>query len=375
MADRTAAVWVAVGTRPEAIKMAPVVWGLRRAGVGVAVCTTGQHEALTARALGHLDIGVDEALPPVPAGTPIAGVLAHIAKTAAAALARRRPDLVLVHGDTTGALAAAWAASGAEIPIGHVEAGLRTGDPTAPWPEELNRRAIDRLATLWFAPTDRARDQLIAEAAAPERAFVTGNPVVDALHHVRDRVSHRPLSSFDALSPLADRAGPTALVTAHRRESHGDELIAICRAAARLADRGVTVVWPVHANPAVDGPVRAHLAATEGVVLTPALPYPAFVRLLLHAQIVLTDSGGVQEEAACLLRPTLVLRERTERPEVLQTGVVRLVGTDTEAIVEAAAAWLQLPPAGDPDVAPLGDGRAGERIGRLVAGWLAASWR
>ena len=370
------AVWVAVGTRPEAIKMAPVALGLRQAGLTVAVCTTGQHPAATAEALAALDVPIDVALPPVPAGTPLAGILGQIARGLASALVADPPRLVLVHGDTTGALGAALGAGYARVPVGHVESGLRTGDPLAPFPEELNRRAIDHLSALWLAPTAHARDQLVREGCAPEAIHVTGNPVVDALEAMRARVCDQPLDTFPTLRQHERLRGapgprPLAVVTAHRREHQGPELLGICDAVRQLATRGVTVVWPVHPNPEVDGPVRRALHDVAGVVLTDALPYPAFVRLLLAADLVLTDSGGVQEEAACLGRPTLVLRARTERPEVLDTGVVRVIGTAPADVVDAALAWLADPPRARPGVAPLGDGRAGVRIGGVVAAWLA----
>lgn len=361
-------VWVAIGTRPEAIKMAPVVRGLRRAGVPVVVCATGQHPTLTARATDALHLAVDEALPPVPPNTPLVGVMAHVATTFGHALAEHRPELVLVHGDTTGTVAAALAASYARIPVGHVEAGLRTGDPRAPFPEELNRRLVDQLASIAFAPTARARDHLLREGCDPERIHVTGNPVVDALHQMRAEVVDRPLDAFAELAGLGLDAhgGRVVLVTAHRRENHEEALDRICAAVCRLAAEGARVVWPVHPNPEVERVVRPALRGQPGISTVGALSYPAFVRLLLRASLVLTDSGGVQEEAACLGRPTLVLRDKTERPEVFETGVVALVGTETESILREARRWLVEPPTAT-GAEPLGDGRAGERIGAIVA--------
>lgn len=371
--SRAPTVWVAVGTRPEAIKMAPVVRGLRAAGVRAVVVSTGQHDALTADALRDLDLAVDLALAPVPKGSSLAGILAHVAVRVADALSvgDAPPDGVLVHGDTTGALAAALAASNARVPIGHVEAGLRTGDPAAPFPEEQNRRVIDRLASLWLAPTERAGERLRGEGCDPARVHVTGNPVVDALWWMRDRVGGVPVEGFPELAATG-RGRPLVVVTAHRREGLGAGLLRICEVARRLAADGARVVWPVHPNPAVDGPVRAALAGAAGVHLTGALSYPAFVRLLLEASLVLTDSGGVQEEAACLGRPTLVLRELTERPEVFATGVVRVVGTDPAIVSALARDWLARPPPEVAGAAPLGDGHAGERIGAVVARWLDA---
>lgn len=362
-------VWVAIGTRPEAIKMAPVVRGLREAGVRTVVCATGQHPALTAGAVLAFGLAIDEQLPPVPPHTPLVGVMAHVVATFGTALAPRPPDLVLVHGDTTGTVAAALAASYARVPVGHVEAGLRTGDPRAPFPEELNRRLVDQLASWWFAPTALARDHLLREGHDPARIFVTGNPVVDALHTMRAEVADRPLDTFPELPHLsADR--PVVLVTAHRRENHGEALERICAAVTTLAADGAQIVWPVHPNPDVERVVRPALRERAGVSMTGALSYPAFVRLLLRASLVLTDSGGVQEEAACLGRPTLILRDKTERPEVFATGVVALVGTETARIVDAGRAWLADPPLAT-GADPLGDGRAGERIGAIVAASLA----
>ncbi|MEQ1505039.1 MAG: UDP-N-acetylglucosamine 2-epimerase (non-hydrolyzing) [Myxococcota bacterium] len=357
---------VAVGTRPEAIKMAPVVTALRAVGVEVPIWSIGQHPEATATALSAFGLGIDRALPPVARGSSLSAMLSHLTAAVGRALSDDRPSAILVHGDTTGALAAALAAGYAEVPVGHVEAGLRTGDPRAPFPEELNRRLIDRLARVWFAPTEVARDRLLAEGCDPARIHVTGNPVVDALYQVREAVRDRPLASFPDLAGIAGRV---VVVTAHRRENHGPGLAQIIDAAARIAARGATVVWPVHPSPQVEPVVRARLGGVPGVVLTGALSYPTFVRLLLEASVVWTDSGGVQEEAACLGRPTLVLRSVTERPEVLSTGVVTLVGTDADAVMAATIDRWASPPVPVPGAAPLGDGRAGERIAAEIRRW------
>ncbi|MEQ1571552.1 MAG: UDP-N-acetylglucosamine 2-epimerase (non-hydrolyzing) [Myxococcota bacterium] len=347
-------VWVAVGTRPEAIKMAPVVAALRRRGVAVMLCTTGQHPALCRDALAVMGLAPDRELA-IAGSSTLPDRLARVISAVGAAVAEAPPALVLVHGDTASAAGAALAAHLVEVPVGHVEAGLRTGDRRAPFPEESLRRLIDGLAELCFAPTALARDQLLAEGIAPERISVTGNPIVDAVASIAE----------PDRTPVAGRV----LVTAHRRENVA-ALGPICDAVRALASGGASVVWPVHPNPAVEEVVRARLGGVSGVTLAPPLAYRAFVRAMQEASLILTDSGGVQEEAACLGRPTLVLRDRTERPEVLSTGVVALVGTDPARIVARATEWLSTPPVPASGPFPLGDGRAGEHVAERVVRWL-----
>ncbi len=342
----TRTVLTVLGTRPEAIKMAPVLRALAAGPLRSVLCVTGQHPEL------YVDLRPDHDLGAVRPGSDLSELTEHVLRGLRPVLAQVAPDLVVVHGDTTSALAAALAATYAGIPVAHVEAGLRTGDPAAPFPEEVNRGLIDRLAALHLAPTELARANLLAEGIAPTSILVTGNPVVDALAGVRAE------------------PGDHVLVTCHRRESLGAPLLGICVVAASLARSGARVVWPVHPNPAVSEPVREALGGL--VDLRPPLPHGAFLQLLASAALVLTDSGGVQEEAALLSRPTLVLREKTERPEVLETGVVRVVGLDPVAIEAAARDWLGSPPS-PTGARPLGDGRAGPRIARALERFLQSA--
>jgi len=352
-----------LGTRPEAIKMAPILRELAQRRLRPMILSTGQHPHLVRQALDVFGLAPEVELPAVENGTGLNDLLAQLMSSIGGFLSFRRPELVLVHGDTTSALAGALAATWARILVGHVEAGLRSGLRDDPFPEEMNRILIDRASNLWFAPTERAREALIEEGCPADVIFVTGNPVVDAVHFVSSQVARKRYAEFPQLPVLPP--GPWVLVTSHRRESRGRVLAAICEVVERIAASGVGVVWPVHRIPEVQTTVEAKLGAVPNVYLTPPLPYPAFVRLLLGASLILTDSGGVQEEAAVLGRPTLVLRAATERPEVLQSGVVRLVGTEMDEVERIAQLWLNAPPTANVG-SPLGDGRAAERIASIV---------
>ena len=282
--------------------------------------------------------------------------------------------MVAVQGDTTTAMAAALAAFHRQIPVAHVEAGLRTGDMAQPFPEELNRVIASRLATLHFAPTEAARQNLLAEGAPAARVFVTGNSGIDAVLHVAAELE--AARSPRVQWPWLDSTRRLILVTAHRRESFGDGIGHICDAIAELAGRDdVQIVYPVHPNPNVLGPVTERLGGVRNVVLLEALEYPAFVDLMRRASILLTDSGGIQEEAPSLGKPVLVMRECTERPEAVAAGTVKLVGSDPARIVFEATRLLD-------DAAeyrrmsrihnPYGDGRASERMARIIGEYLGA---
>lgn len=354
-----------LGTRPEAIKMAPVVRGLRAAGADVTLLTSGQHPALAHQALTAFGFAPDRALPAVVEGT-LGQRLGRLLLQLEPALRDLAPDLVLVHGDTTTTLAGALAAHHSGLVVGHVEAGLRSGDRSSPFPEEDNRRTVDHLASICFAPTPRAERTLLAEGVPRDRVLLTGNPLVDAVREVALRVEGQACEAFPELAPHAlDAPGPVVLVTAHRRESWGSGLRRICAIVEQLPGR---VLWPVHPSPDVAGPVTERLRSAPHVRLCPPLSYPAMIRALLRADLVLTDSGGVQEEGAVLGRPTLVLRDVTERPEALESGVVRLVGTRVEDVVAAAAGWIRRSPTLLSEGDLLGDGRAGERIARWIVG-------
>ena len=364
----TGGVLTVIGTRPEAIKMAPVLAALQDLPVRSELCVTGQHPRLLGATLAALGLTPDHRLPPFE-GADLIALMSHVLTGIAPILDRIAPDLVVVHGDTTSTLAGALAAAYRGIDVAHVEAGLRTGDPLAPFPEELNRRVVDGLSRIHLAPTRGARDNLIAEGLPEAGLHITGNPVVDAVQQALPDVRRRRFQAVDrALGQRAERR--FALVTCHRREIQGDLLEGICHAVARLAAE-VLVLWPVHPSRTVAPTVHRILADHPRVVLLDPLAPGPFLEVLDAAAVVLTDSGGVQEEAALLGRPTLVLRDRTERPEVLQTGVVRVIGADPAQVVEATRAWLVDPPRPHPGRQPLGDGRSGPRIARILAAAVA----
>ncbi|HOZ46472.1 MAG TPA: UDP-N-acetylglucosamine 2-epimerase (non-hydrolyzing) [Candidatus Hydrogenedentes bacterium] len=354
-----------IGTRPEAIKMAPVVNELRRRGAQfeVSVCVTAQHRELLDQVIEVFDIPVDFDLDLMKPNQTIFDVTSRVLVGMGGVLDEARPDVVLVHGDTTTSFAAALAAYYKQVKVGHVEAGLRTFDKYQPFPEEMNRRLGDALCDYHYAPTVMARDNLLRERIAPEHIVVTGNTVIDALLEV----AARPYAFED---PLLDAVGTTRrliLVTAHRRESFGEPFEAMCRAMRDLAARNedVEIVYPVHPNPNVHKAVDAILAAQERVQLIEPLDYVAFVHLLKKATIVLTDSGGIQEEAPSLGKPVLVMREVTERPEAIKAGTARLVGTTYDGIVSVvqhllddSCAYAAMANA----VNPYGDGSARGRI-------------
>lgn len=357
---------VLYGTRPEAIKMAPVVEALRRRAdrFAVTVATTAQHRAMLDQVQELLGLRPDVDLDLMrPDQTPN-----ELAARAFAALdpvlAEHSPDWLLVQGDTTTALAGALAAFHRRVRVGHVEAGLRTGDLSQPFPEEANRRAIDLVADALFAPTARARDALLAERVPPERVHLTGNTVIDALERIAARIpAHAP-----------DHPGRSeVLITVHRRESFGAPLAGIFAALHELALAfpAVRFVYPVHPNPNVREPAHRMLAGLSNLELHEPFDYLELVRRLRAARLVLTDSGGLQEEAPMFGKPVLVLREKTERPEGIETGAALLAGTGRRRIVEVASclltdqsAYLAMAQAAN----PYGDGRAAERIVALLAG-------
>lgn len=356
------------GTRPEAIKMGPLVQALAAApGVQSLVCTTGQHRAMLDQALELFSIRPDHDLDLMVGNQTLNGLSARLIAALDALYDDVRPDRVLVHGDTTTAMAAALAAFHRRIPVGHVEAGLRTGNLQQPWPEEMNRRVIDLVADILFAPTASSRHNLEAEHLGG-RIVVTGNTVIDALAAAVARLDADTglRAQLDARFPGLHEGRRLVLVTGHRRESFGAGFENICKALAELARRqDLDVVYPVHLNPNVQGPVNALLGGIGNVHLVPPQDYLGFVRLMQRADVILTDSGGVQEEAPALGKPVLVMRDVTERPEAVAAGVVRLVGTDPARILAAAETALSLPATTGgfrPDASPYGDGRASARI-------------
>jgi UDP-N-acetylglucosamine 2-epimerase (non-hydrolysing) len=357
------------GTRPEAIKLAPVLHALAAEPlVRPLLCITGQHRALIEGPLAFFGLTPDHDLDLMEPGQPLGRLLARAIGRIDAMLARARPDRVIVQGDTTTAFAAATAAFHRGIAVAHVEAGLRTYAARAPFPEEMNRRAIALMADLHFAPTALARAQLAAERLNG-RVFVTGNSGIDALFAIRDRLAADAALRADAAAALpATNGRRLVLVTAHRRESLGAPFLAICEAVAALARRDdVEIVWPLHPNPALKTPAEEALRRLPNVHLVAPLDLAAFVHAMTRADLILTDSGGVQEEAATLGRPALVLREATERPEGVAAGLATLVGTDPARIVAEAAARLDSPHASGPcDI--YGDGRAARRIADGLVG-------
>jgi UDP-N-acetylglucosamine 2-epimerase (non-hydrolysing) len=364
---------IVFGTRPEAIKMVPVVQALKaQPGIRATLCVTVQHRKMLDQVLSIAgltpDIDLDLMLP----NQSLGDLLARMVTAVGMVLDRERPDRVLVHGDTMTAFATALSAYYRRIPIAHVEAGLRTGDADNPWPEEANRRAIAAMADLHFAPTDLAARALMQEGVDVASIHVTSNTVVDALQATRAALTADAQLASD-LEALAGRfAGKhVVLATAHRRENFGMAMHRIGAALARLAHRtDLVLVCPLHANPNVRPVLAAHLAGRANAIILDPLDYPSFVSLLSMSTLILTDSGGIQEEAPAFGKPVLVLRHTTERPEGLEAGTAKLVGTDTDRIVAEASALLD-DPARYSAMArahnPFGDGRAAERIAAILA--------
>lgn len=330
-------IMVVIGTRPEAIKMAPLVHELlAQPQLKTLVCLTAQHRQMLDQVLEIFGITADIDLNLMKQGQQLAELTGSVLAGIDNVLKMHHPDCVLVHGDTTTAMAAGLAAFYRHIPVGHVEAGLRTHDLHHPWPEEMNRRVIDVVAEYYFAPTDVSRDNLLKEHVSADRIYVTGNTVIDALLMTDGRIkSDRELSTRLASAfPYLDPAKRLILVTGHRRENHGHGLESICLALKQLSEKNdVQVVYPVHLNPNVRQVVMGTLEGKQNVHLIEPLDYLHFVYLMSRSHIILTDSGGIQEEAPSLGKPVLVMREVTERPEAVAAGTVQLVGTDTQKII------------------------------------------
>ncbi len=354
------------GTRPEAIKLAPLVLEMKkRPAFQPLVCVTAQHREMLDQVLRLFEIVPDRDLNLMRPGQSLEDILVGVFRDLPPVLREMKPDMLLVQGDTTTCFAAAKAAFCQKIAIGHVEAGLRTFNLFSPFPEEANRRLTSVLADLHFAPTDTNRDNLLREGVPPEKIFVTGNTVIDALLQVAAR-------EFRFTDPLlADIPGRLVLVTAHRRESFGEPFRQLCRGLAAIAQSHPqdTILYPVHLNPNVQRPVREILAGHANIRLVEPLDYEPFVHLLKRAYLVLTDSGGIQEEAPGLGVPVLVMRETTERPEGVAAGTVKLVGTSTEHIVAEAGRLLDDAAAHQAMARaknPYGDGHACERICDII---------
>ncbi|HEV2599662.1 non-hydrolyzing UDP-N-acetylglucosamine 2-epimerase [Sphingopyxis sp.] len=364
---------IVFGTRPEAIKMFPVVHALRETpGIDARLYVTAQHREMLDQVLDIARLEPDIDLDVMQANQSLDGLLARLVTGLGATFDAEKPDRVLVHGDTLTTMAATLAAYFRKIPVGHVEAGLRSGNIYHPWPEEVNRKVTGAVADLHFAPTETAAAALRAENVPADHIHITGNTVIDALLATTARIAEEPALA-SGLDPLVERfAGKRIIaVTSHRRENFGDGMKAIADAIAAIAARDdVAVVFPVHPNPHVRAAMEPILGSLGNVALIDPLDYPHFVRLLATSELVLTDSGGVQEEAPSLGKPVLVMRETTERPEGIAGGTARLVGTDKARIVSEIFKLLD-----DKDAYsamarahnPFGDGTAARQIAEIVA--------
>ena len=361
------------GTRPEAIKMAPVVKALAEdPSFDAKVCVTAQHRQMLDQVLELFAIQPDFDLDLMKADQTLGDITGNVLHGMEGIFAQWQPDMVLVHGDTTTTLAAALSSYYAKVPVGHVEAGLRTGDKYSPWPEEMNRHLAGALADVHFSPTEKARENLLHEGIAPESIHVTGNTVIDALLTVEERIrSDADLRGrLERHFPFLDPQKYLVLVTGHWRENFGSGFENICQAIATLARRDdVQVVYPVHLNPHVQEPVRRILSDLSNVFLLKPQDYLSFVYLMHRCTLVLTDSGGIQEEAPSLGKPVLVMRDTTERPEALEAGTALLVGTDRARIVREVSRLLDAPEAYRTMAEahnPYGDGTAARRIATFL---------
>lgn len=367
-------VMVVFGTRPEAIKMAPVVKACKaRPELEVKVCVTAQHRQMLDQVMEIFGLSADFDLNVMAPNQTLGDVTCKVLKGMDGVFEQWKPDMVLVQGDTTTVMAAALAAFYHKIEVGHVEAGLRTGNIYSPWPEEMNRLIAGCLATQHYAPTPRSRDNLLKENKDPASVFVTGNTVIDALHDavaIMDGDSALT-SKLEAEFPFLDASKRLVLVTGHRRENFGEGFIHICNAIDSVAKRpDVQVVYPMHMNPNVRKPVTDILGHLGNVHLIEPLDYLSFLYMMRKSYLIMTDSGGVQEEAPSLGKPVIVMRDTTERPEAVEAGTVILAGTETEAMASAAERLLD-----DSDfyhrmahaVNPYGDGKASARIAEIAA--------
>jgi len=367
---------IVFGTRPEAIKMAPLVLKLGERArtddkINVRVCVTAQHRQMLDQVLRIFEIIPDYDLDTMQDGQDLTDVTARVLTGMREVLRGFRPDILLVQGDTLTSFAASLAAYFEKIPVGHVEAGLRTGDIYSPWPEEMNRRLTSAIASLHFAPTESARRNLLREGVSGDTISVTGNTVIDALFFIvrrlktETKLSQSLAKQFEYLDP----AKRLLLVTGHRRENFGAAFETICCALKALSERGdVVIVYPVHPNPNVQEPVNRILRGVESIYLLPPLDYLPFVYLMNRAHLILTDSGGIQEEAPSLGKPVLVMRNTTERPEAVEAGTAKLVGMDMSIVAEAnrlldvPVEYTRMSRA----LNPYGDGHAAERIAALL---------
>lgn len=367
---------IVFGTRPEAIKLCPVILECqsRSAQINPIVCSTGQHREMLDQVLGYFSIQPDIDLGLMKPGQTLTGLTAACLQAVDKVIVEQKPDCVVVQGDTTTVMASAMAAFYHRVPVVHVEAGLRTGDLMAPWPEEFNRRVAGIVTQLHCAPTQKSADALLREHVPASQVRVTGNTVIDSLLHTVEK-ERADDARWREKYPQA-MADSVVLITGHRRENFGDGLQNTCDAIAELAAMHpeTQFIYPVHLNPNVQGPVHERLGDKDNIHLVPPADYPEFVWLMDRACVVLTDSGGVQEEAPSLGSAVLVTREKTERPEAVEAGLAELVGTNRELIVRRVSECLKENVAGEGASVvenPYGDGQASKRI----ADWMLEAWR
>ena len=359
------------GTRPEALKMAPLALQLKENNESfeTKVCVTGQHRQMLDQVLELFNLTPDFDLNLMKPGQTLSDVTSGVLKGLEAVFEEWLPDVVLVHGDTATTFAASLAAYYHKVKIGHVEAGLRTGDIYSPWPEEANRKLTGALANYHFAPTQSSYNNLIKENINPENITITGNTVIDALLKVKEKVEtdHKIIANFKAQFSFLDESKKMILVTGHRRENFGQGFLNICQALVNIAQKysDVQIVYPVHLNPNVQKPVNELLSGISNIHLIAPQDYLPFVYLMNHSYLILTDSGGIQEEAPSLGKPVLVMRDTTERPEAVEAGTVQLVGTDAsliqktvEELIENSNLYKKMSEAHN----PYGDGTASEKI-------------
>ncbi len=353
-----------VGTRPDALKMYPIYRELIRNEIDVVVVSTTQHSDLLEQVFDELDFHPDHHLDVMVEDQDLSHLTGRLAFRLDDAIQKFSPDLVLVQGDTTSSMVGALVSFYHKIPVNHVEAGLRTGDPHRPFPEEVNRKIITHVADYHFAPTPRARVNLVGEGIDPDRILVTGNTAIDTLLEISDRA---PAVRNETLRAILEEESVLIAVTAHRRESFGKPMSELASALREIASsfNGTRIVYPVHPNPSVRGPILEALSGREGIVLTDPLCYGDLVRLLGASWLILTDSGGIQEEAPSLGKPVLVLRDKTERVESVELGIARLIGMNHEKIVRAVSELMvseeeykKMVPVEN----PYGDGHSAERI-------------
>lgn len=369
------------GTRPEAIKMAPLVLALQKDDFFTSkICITAQHREMLDQVMDIFGMEADYDLDLMQAHQTLNEISARILLNLKPVLEEEKPDLVLVHGDTATTFAASLSAFYQKIPVGHIEAGLRTGNLHSPWPEEANRKLTSQITTFHFAPTEKNRENLLKENFASENIFITGNTVIDALLLIVSKIKSSK-QKFNSLVETIQSAGyqiqmntdeqaiqrPYILVTGHRRENFGEGFLQICKALKTLAERHpeLDIVYPVHLNPNVQKPVHEILSNITNLHLIAPLDYEPFVLLMMHCHFIITDSGGIQEEAPSLGKPVLVMRDTTERPEALDSGTVKLVGTNSDTIIEHAEKIISdhnLYSNMAQSINPYGDGQACSRI-------------